>query len=353
MTMDRYVARAVIVPTALALALLVVLISIYLFIDEQGHIGEGAYAMPEAVQFVALSVPQQALDLMPAAVLLGAMIGLGELARRSEIVAFRAAGVSVARFALSLGGVGILLTLLTAFISEYVAPQATAIAYRQRAAARTQHEGALQGARLWIREDQRYIRIDTEAGRRVSPEVTTYEVADDGKRLRAIGQARDVSMTTPGTWVLRQYQQFVYDSSGVRQVVDPVFALRIRSAALLDMAVEPSDRSIRELAMLVGEVQASRRDTRAFVFALWSRVAHIVSVLCCAMLALPLAFGGLRSAHVGMRILVAIGIGIVFAFSQQIVESGAVLSTLNPAVLAWLPTAALALATSVLIWRSR
>ena len=61
----------------------------------------------------------------------------------------------------------------------------------------------------------------------------------------------------------------------------------------------------------------------------------------------------MRAARVGMRVLVAIGIGIVFAFFQQIVESGAVLSNLSPAVLAWLPTALLALATSVLIWRIR
>ncbi|MEP7242573.1 MAG: LPS export ABC transporter permease LptG [Gammaproteobacteria bacterium] len=354
MKMDRYLARSVLLPVALVLALLVVLNCIYLFIDEQGHIGEGTYRMPNALRFIALSVPQQVLDLMPAAVLIGAMLGLGELARRSEIIALRAAGVSVARLALSLGGVGVLLMLLTAFISEYVAPQSTAIARQQRAAARTQREGALQGTRLWIHEGTSYIRIDTERGRHAASGVAVFNVTSDGKRLASAGRAQDVPRIAGNSWKLQQYRQVLYGSDGVRQVVHPVFSLDIKlSAALLDVAVEPSDRSVAGLVTLVRQFHDSRRDARAFIFALWSRVARTVAVLCCVMLALPFAFGGLRSAHSGMRVLLAVGIGIVFVLFQQIVESGAVLSTVDPTLLAWLPTATLAVVTGLLISRIR
>lgn len=57
MKMDRYLARAVLTPTLLVLALLITLDSIYLFIDEQSHIGQGDYGMGDAMQFVMLSVP--------------------------------------------------------------------------------------------------------------------------------------------------------------------------------------------------------------------------------------------------------------------------------------------------------
>ncbi len=331
MKMDRHLARAVLAPTLLVLALLITLDCIYLFIDEQSHIGQGTYGMADAMQFVMLSVPQMFLDLMPAAALIGAMIGLGELARHSEITAFRAAGVSVARIASSLAVVGILLMLGTGFIGEYVAPQATAIARQQRSAARTQHEGAMQGTRFWIQDGTRYIRIDTEAGNRAPPKVTLFDLADDGRRLRAIGRAGDVDMTGAGQWILRQYREVRYSPDGVQPFEVAALPMRLRAgASLLDVAVEPSDRSVAELAKLAREFRDNQVNARVFVFALWSRIAHAVAVPCCVLLALPFAFGALRSAHPGLRILLSIGIGIVFVLFQQIIEVGTLLSSLSP-----------------------
>ena len=352
--MDRYLARAVFLPTLMALALLVVLNCVYLFIDEQSSIGQGAYSMAMALRYVALNVPQQIFDLTPVAALLGAMIGLGDLARRSEIIAFRAAGVSVARLALTLCGVGVVVMLFTAFIGEYIAPETTVIARQQRAAARTEHEDTLQGTMLWVHEDGRYIRIETAGARKRSPSVTTFDVAADGTRLTGIGRANDVSIGTGDTWRLQRYLRLLYGDGGVRQVIEPVFMLHMKSgSALLDVATEPSDRSVAELAKLVRQFHADKQDARPFVFALWSRVARTVASLWCVLLALPFAFGGLRSAHAGVRIFVAVGIGIVFVLSQQLVESGAVLSNLPPVVLAWLPTGLLAIVTSLLVLRVR
>jgi lipopolysaccharide export system permease protein len=354
MKMDRYLARAVLTPTLLVLALLITLDSIYLFIDEQSHIGQGDYGMGDAMQFVMLSVPQQFLDLMPAAALIGAMIGLGELGRYSEITALRAAGVSVARIASSLAVVGILLMLGTGFIGEYVAPQATAIARQQRSAARTQHEGAMQGTRFWMHDGTRFIRVDTEAGNSASPSVTLFDIADDGRRLRAVGRAGDVDMTAANQWMLRQYREVRYGPDGVQPHEVARLSMTLDAGAtLLDVAVEPPHRSVAELARLARELRDSQMNARVFVFALWSRIAHAVAVPCCVLLALPFAFGALRSAHPGLRILLSIGIGIVFVLFQQITESGALLSSLSPAVLAWTPTGALAIATGLLIWRIR
>jgi lipopolysaccharide export LptBFGC system permease protein LptF len=60
-----------------------------------------------------------------------------------------------------------------------------------------------------------------------------------------------------------------------------------------------------------------------------------------------------RAAKAGVRVFVAVGIGKVFVLCQQLVESGAMISSLPPAVLAWLPTAALAVVGSILVLRVR
>ena len=354
MIMDRYLARSVVLPTITVLALLVVLNSVYRFIDEQGSVREGSYSSLQALQFVALTMPQQLFDMMPAAVLLGAMVGLGELARGSEITAFRAAGVSVARIGLSVGAVSMLLLLLTAFISEYVAPQAAAIARRQRATALTDHSGGLQGTNVWLREGRKFIRVDARAGAHVAPDLTTLEVSPEGDRLMAVGHADDVTVDPEGTWRMRGYRRFTYGDGGIKLVIEPQARLETRAGMFLtDVAVEPDDRSMTELIALRRHLRSNGQDAHSFEFALWSRGARTVAIVFCALLALPFAFGGMRTAGAGKRIVIAIGIGFAFILAQQIVESGAVLTTLPPALLACLPTLLLGTVTALLLWRLR
>lgn len=349
---DRYIARAVLAPTSLALAVLLTLNAAYLFIDEQSNIGQGSYSMLDAAKFVLLQLPKQLFELTPAAALVGAMIGLGDLSRRSEIVAMRAAGVSVRRLMASLALVGVFVVLFDGLVGEYVAPQMTAIALQNRGSARTKQESAVQGATIWVHEGGKYVRVETAGRRDVISGVTAFEPSAAGDALVSMGRAENVTTREDGSWWLKPFRRVLYEPRGVTEVLEPTAQLHMSAGkALLDAAIQPDDRSVGELLEIVQQLQANHQDTRVFVFALWSRVAHAVAALWCVLLALPFAFGTLRAAKPGVRIFVAVGIGIVFVLSQQIVESGVVLSGLHPAVLAWLPTAALALVTSVLVFR--
>ena len=354
MRLDRHLARAVLAPTLIVLALLIVLNCVYLFVDEQSFVGQGSYSMLTALQFVTLSVPAQVTDLVPAAVLIGAMIGLGDLARRSEITAMRSVGISLARIALTLVVVGILMMLVVVFLSEFVAPQSAAIAREERAAARSEREGTLQGGRVWTHEGNRYSRIETGGEKNMASELATFEVADTHDRLTAIGRSRNVAISAEGTWLLQPYHRLVFGDDRVQAITVPKFALGMSSAGmLLDAVVEPSERSASQLLRLVRQFRANGQDARVFEFALWSRISRLLAIVIGVLLALPFALGGLRMAHAGKRILIAIGIAVVFVLLQQIVASGTILSTLHPALLACLPTAMLACATGLLLWRAR
>ena len=72
-----------------------------------------------------------------------------------------------------------------------------------------------------------------------------------------------------------------------------------------------------------------------------------------AMLAVPFAFGPLRTSGAGARLVIGVLIGIVFFLMQRMLESGAIVFDVKPIVLAWIPTAALALLTVVLVARTR
>ena len=98
-TLDRYLYRTVLVYTFMAMAVLLVLGALVVFISQQSDIGVGSYGAADAFLFTLLNMPQQAFELLPIGAMIGALMGLGNLASGSELVVTRASGVSVWRIA--------------------------------------------------------------------------------------------------------------------------------------------------------------------------------------------------------------------------------------------------------------
>jgi lipopolysaccharide export system permease protein len=81
--------------------------------------------------------------------------------------------------------------------------------------------------------------------------------------------------------------------------------------------------------------------------------AERVAIPLGVLFALPFGFGNMRSAGSGARSTLGLAIALVYFFLQRTVESGTVAFSLNPLLLAWVPTLLLATATGVLLVRTR
>jgi len=71
------------------------LFALFLFAGQQDDIGQGTYSALDALSFVDVEHAAQVYELMPIGVLIGSLLGLGQLARGSELTVMRAAGISV------------------------------------------------------------------------------------------------------------------------------------------------------------------------------------------------------------------------------------------------------------------
>jgi lipopolysaccharide export system permease protein len=78
-----------------------------------------------------------------------------------------------------------------------------------------------------------------------------------------------------------------------------------------------------------------------------------VAIAFTVLLAIPFVLGSLRSAGTGARMVMGLVLGIGFFLLQRLIESGTIVFNLNPILLAWLPTALLALVTVTLLARAR
>ena len=131
-TLDRYIYRTVLVYALLAMAVLLTLGGLFLFIAEQDDIGKGNYTALEAFMFTMLNLPQQAFELLPIGAMIGALLGLGNLAAGSELIVTRAAGMSIWRFAWPVALAGATLSVAMYAIGEFAAAPLAQFAKRDK-----------------------------------------------------------------------------------------------------------------------------------------------------------------------------------------------------------------------------
>ncbi|MGH8324873.1 MAG: LptF/LptG family permease, partial [Steroidobacteraceae bacterium] len=93
--LDRYIVRSILGFVFLVMAVMLILGALFVFIDQQDDIGVGHYTAVEALWYTLLNLPQQAFELLPITVLIGSLLGLGSLARGSELTVIRSTGVSI------------------------------------------------------------------------------------------------------------------------------------------------------------------------------------------------------------------------------------------------------------------
>lgn len=353
-SLDRYILRAILGSVALVMTVLLALGALFLFIQQQDDIGTGSYTALGALRFVMLSLPQQAWELLPIATLIGALVGLGSLARGSEIIVMRASGISVWRLASSVLFAGVVLIGIEVALGEFIAPPLQQAARQGKAFDKYTNVsfGARGGA--WVRDGNLILNVARQSGERQFGGMTVFELAPE-HRLRAIGRAARATADDRPVWILSDYAEsrFTRDRVLTRAAGERVLASNV-SAGFLGLAVsDPRQLETPALLELISYYRSNKLDVTPYVFAFWSRVARTLAIGFAALLAVPFVLGGLRSAGAGTRTLLGLGIGIAFFLLQRLIESGTVVFRLDPVVLAWLPTALLAMVSLTLLARAR
>jgi lipopolysaccharide export system permease protein len=352
--LDRYIVWTVVGASAMVMAVLLTLLALFLFIGEQSDVGTGNYGSPQALNFVLLSLPTQLFQFLPIAALLGALLGMGALARGSELTVMRASGVSIGRIGVSVGIAGILLTVMAVLIGEFLAPPLAQMARASKAIARYSTINFARSGGAWVRDGELILRADRQAGGSAFRGILVFDLSGRN-RLEAVGRAASATERADGGWELGEFAQTRFDEQGVTVVKAPSRPLNTRvSAAFLGLAAaDPQELSLRELHSAISYLQANGQQARRYRFAFWSIVARVVAIPLAVLLALPFLFGSLRASGNGARATFGMVLGMGYFILQRMVASGTIAFGLDPLLLAWIPTVVLALAVTVLIARVR
>ncbi len=339
--LDRYILRAILGTTALVLAVLLGLAAFIEFFGQLDDIGEGSYGLPQAAAYVALRLPRLAVEMLPAAALLGSLLGLGNLAARSELIAMQAAGVSRLQMARAAVMTGAVLVVFMGTVGEYFSPALANYARQMRAIAKFD-ELTVGGLNAWVRDGSVIMNMRQDEAAPGSAGIYVFELGP-GQRLAALGRGDSAAAEGAGAWLLSGYaetrfqEQRVTAAEGVR-----LLGTEMLTEDLLALSVvRPADLDARGLWMYVSYLRANQLDSTAYEVAFWSRLANIASVAVMTVLALPFVFGSLRAAGAGARLMVGVMIGLGYFLVSRMLANGAVVFDIPPVIVAWTPTALL------------
>ncbi|HUA89377.1 MAG TPA: LPS export ABC transporter permease LptG [Steroidobacteraceae bacterium] len=354
--LDRYIVRTILGSVLMVGAALLVLGALITFIGEQDDIGSGGYTALGALWYTLLNLPIFAFDLLPIVALMGSLVGLGALARNSEITVVRATGISVRHLAGICLLAAFVLVGVAVLLGEFLGPALQQTAREQKAFSRFNNV-AFAGGGAWVRDGNLILHVAGQSSQSQFAGMQIFELSP-GHRLLAMGQAQHATAAASGKkgkWLLADYTESRFSGDSVSRSGPDQRVLNSNvTAGFLGLAVEnPDQLTNRALWRLISYYRENGLADREYVFAFWSRIARTVAVIFTVLLAIPFVLGSLRSTGTGTRMLMGLVLGIGFFLLEKLIESGTVVFNLNPILLAWLPTALLALVTVTLVARAR
>ena len=341
--LDRYIGKTIFNTIMATLFMLVSLSGIIKFVDQLRKTGQGEYTALGAGLYTLLSVPKDIEIFFPMAALLGALLGLGTLAQRSELVVMQASGFTRMQIAASVMKTAIPLVLLTMAIGEFVAPQGEQMARNYRAQQLV--GGSLLSTQngLWAKDGDNFIFIEQIKDNSELTGISIYNFNKE-RRLQTVRYAASAKYNAEEKqWDLAQVEQSnLTDPKQVTgsQTLSGQWKTSLTPDKLGVVALDPDALSISGLYNYVKYLKQSGQVAGRYQLNMWSKIFQPLSVAVMMLMALSFIFGPLRSVSMGMRVVTGISFGFLFYVLDQIFGPLSLVYNIPPVLGALLPSAA-------------
>ena len=338
--LDKYLKKAIMSQFLMVLGVLMALFIFITFIDELGSVNRGDYGILKITQFVVLSIPKILYEVFPIAALIGAILGLSNLAKDSELIVMRSVGVSIGRVVFSTVKVGILLGVVAVILGEVVAPISETKALRIRAEAIQNIVKQKSDFGLWMRDESSFISIGE-----VLPDMTLLDVKifefDQDNKLRHLSRARNGNYDqTNGRWVLEDLNRTIIDPDRAfsDQVEIAKWQTNVSQNILRVFLIKPEQLSIFQLLRYIDHLTANNQETKIYKLSFWNKIIAPFTTLVMLILAVPFVFRQVRSGGLGKSLFSGIMMGLGFFILTKAFGYFVLLYSIPPLIGAMIPT---------------
>jgi len=342
----RYIAREIYRPFLTVVAILLVVFAIYGTAVVLNDAAAGLAAPRLVSQLVLIKVLIGLEVLLPVALYVGAVVGLGRLHASGEIVALAYCGVSelavlgtVVRLAVIVAGVAACLSLL-------VRPWAYEQQYYLRAVAEAEFDVEdLEPGRLFVSPDSDYAVYAASVDRQART-ASTVLVQIRSERALLIIQADELRQSERERWAPREFvflrgESYRFDRTGSQDVSSRFQRLTLR--------LEPPDApSVGYKSKMQSTAALSRSAGRKELAEYQWRLSTPLATVLLAMLAVPISRARPRQGQGGRLVVAILAFAAFFSLvsmAKNLVQEGMV----GPVPGLWWPLVLLAVALLVLL----
>jgi lipopolysaccharide export system permease protein len=348
----------------LVLAIVLSLDFLFAFIGEMDELAS-RYQVFEALVFVITTLPRRIYDYLPLGAFMGCLVGLGAMAKNSELVVIRAAGVSTGRIVLSAMKPALVVVLIGLLLGEFVAPFTEKIAQSQRAVLQGAESNVASHQGLWHREGDTFMHFNA-----VEPNGVLHGVSlqyYDAKRELHKSRFAKRAIYQRGAWLLEDVVEtrFIPSVSLSPEKVVPIkvtdsdarvtgdeariktgkeglgrtvvaryaslpWPTELSPSVLSVLIVKPDNLSISGLYTYANYLREQDLSSAEYMMSFWKKILQPVSTAVLVLVAISFVFGPLRSVTMGFRVFSGVVVGLLFKYAQDLLGPSSLVFGFNP-----------------------
>ncbi|WP_240693166.1 LPS export ABC transporter permease LptG [Thiomicrorhabdus indica] len=354
---ERYLSSVLVVHFLLVLLVLLALIGFTEFMNQLDDLTDD-YAVELAAIYVLLKLPNYIVQLFPVALLIGTLMGMGNLANHSELTVLRVTGWSIRRIFLAVIKVALLLWVFVTIMGETIGVNAETYANKLRAESLNKQFSLGQSNGFWVKNNQRFIEIGQAISNQDLRDVVIYHLQKGELTKQAsYPQVRFES----GQWIGRngvkktldwmvkpevpelKWIDYQYENLNSVQL-----SLPFLPADLEKLTVKSTSLNLIQLQEQIDFLQVNGGDPSTLKMAYWNKLASPLVVLAMIAIVFPLIFGSQRQVSMGQRIFIGVLIGLLFHLGNQLIGNLSAVYQLPAVMAAFIPAGILLIVA--LLW---
>lgn len=338
-TIAWYVARMFLVRTfAFIIGLVVILESLDLLGESGKILAAAGNGEAELWTYVTLRVPQIIQLFLPFAVLLATLVTLATLNQNSEVVIFKAAGISAHQILLPLILAALGVAAINFAFNERIVTRATETlkAWQANEYRKVTDVAAPKTAR-WVRGGDDLFNAETVSGVGNGTLLGTITIYDrvENRLTRVIkaAQARPIA----GGWALSNVEIFDVAAGSMTRSPSLDFKTPVVSRQFTTASIEPSFVPLWELVPQISEQRAAGKPVDVLIAAAHHKVSGPLSTVLMPLLGAVAAFGLARSGRLFVRAVIGMFLGFAFFVADNFMLAMGNFGTVPPIMAAWAP----------------
>ena len=312
---DRYILWTTFITVIGSLVLLSIIETFFTFLNELGDVGPENYQVSDVLLYLLYDLPVRLNRMIPMGLLLGILIGLGQLASTNELTVMRAASLSKFRILRGAIFTVIIMSIFSIFLSASVIPESSvkAESYQNKQS----NKGVVQDG-FWAISNAEILNVSAIHDGDLK-NITMFDI--EGQTIKNIIQAPEASLNRRD-WVMSDVTTMTFNEGEIaRSSQEHVTFPNLIDQKILDALIaKPENLSIKNLWRFIRYMDDNGLDSAEYRLAFWTKVFSPLMNFVMLVIVAPLTFSPNRHGTLGMRLSFGITFGLIIYLATRILS---------------------------------